>query len=72
MNLRFQYKCHFCGEETRMSADDIIDFIIKSSSEQDPDNIKQFFTEPASKYNLCPKCAREEGFDVPDFEGWED
>lgn len=72
MELKFKYKCQFCGQETKMSTNDIIDFIIRSSSEQDPENIKQFFTKPGSDYNLCPKCAREEGFDVPDFEGWED
>lgn len=71
MNLRFQYKCYFCGKETRMNTNDIIDFI-RNSNQEDPDYLRMFFTEPGSKYNLCPKCAREEGFDVPYFEGWED
>lgn len=68
--LRFKYNCHLCGCEVKMNANDIINFIGKSYGTPDGDQLDDFFTSFGKQYNLCPSCARKEGFDVDDFKGF--
>lgn len=70
--LKFQYNCYHCGKEVRMNTRDIVDFIGTRYYEIDRDDITSFFDKYDKSYNLCPECAREEGFDVNSFRGWED
>ncbi len=71
-DLRFKYTCSFCMKEVRMNTKDIINFIGKRYGTPDGDQLDQFFDKYGKDYNLCTTCAREEGFEVDDFEGWED
>lgn len=71
-DLIFKYRCTFCGKEVKMNTKDIIDFIGKRYGVPDGDQLEEFFSGIGKNYNLCPQCAREEGFEVDDFEGWED
>ena len=67
--LRFEYDCHFCGEHVEMGTGDIIEFIGTRYGTTDEENLSSFFNPHSKKYNLCPQCARDEGFDVDDFMG---
>ena len=70
--LRFSYNCQFCGKKVKMNTNDIINFIGKNYNTPDGDQLDEFFSTLGKQYNLCPECARNEGFDVEDFEGWEE
>lgn len=69
-NLKFKYKCHFCGDEVKMNTKDIIDFIGTRYNEPEADMLEDFFGGIGMMYNLCPKCASEEGFEVEEFQGY--
>lgn len=71
-DLKFKYNCNFCGKEVRMNTKDIIQFIGSRYGTPDGDQLDEFFSGIGINYNLCPECSRKEGFDVDDFEGWED
>jgi len=71
--LRFQYKCAYCGKQVRMNHKDIIKFIGERYGTPDGDQLEDFFDSYGKSSNLCGKCARGEGFEkANDFEGWED
>ena len=70
--LKFEYNCNFCGKHITMNTRDIINLIERQSKELSIDEIEAFFTPYGKQYNLCPRCARDEGFEVEDFEGSED
>lgn len=72
MDLKFKYTCHFCKKEIRMNANDIINFIGKRYGTPDGDQLEDFFKGPGTQYNLCPKCAIQEGFEAEEFEGYEE
>ena len=67
--LKFDYYCNHCRKHIIMNTRDIIRLIERQQNEQSVDEIESFFTTYGKQYNLCPKCARKEGFDVEDFEG---
>lgn len=67
--LRFEYHCNHCGKHITMNTRDIINLIERQSKELNTDEIESFFDTVGKTYNLCPRCARDEGFDVENFEG---
>lgn len=70
--LKFEYNCNFCGKKVKMNTRDIIQFIGIRYGTPDGDQLEDFFTRYGKQYNLCPRCARDEGFDVDNFEGSEE
>ena len=69
--LKFDYHCNYCGKHIIMNTRDIINLIERQSKDLSTDEIETFFTPYGKQYNLCPECARKEGFEVEDFEGSE-
>ena len=69
--LKFDYYCNHCKKHIFMNTRDIIHTIVEQSKELHIDEVENFFTPSGKYYNLCPECARKEGFDVEDYEGSE-